>query len=721
MSAMKIYIVFLFFSFFTISCQTVKSPSGETGKGRPAETASDVLNDGESSDGEFAEEDLEEEFADSEDFEKEMADEAFPSDDKVDNKEQATAEAEKEEQEKSSDRTESPDETDLAESNELMDDDDDLDIVAEEGEEKPIADSIGGTEVVINSIRYESKDNKIYIDGTGSFSYQSRENKANNQLVIEIPGAVLSESLQERPFIMKDFNTDMAFLQADQKDSNTVRVVLQMRENAGVPSVQVADTGSLVISSGGETAVESDEFTSGTEDDGGSFSSTQSTNEISKEVLPAKTLEEFFLHTPQFTGRPISIHFKDVNVRDVLYFISEGTGLNMVLSEDVQGNISIKLRNVPWDQALVTVMKTKKLGYIREGNVIRIMNLDKLKEEQKGIQDMLDKQKVLDPLKVKVIPLVYTKVADMEKQVKDLLTKDRGKVTSDTQSNSLIITDTARTIERIEIMIKNLDRTPTQVMIEAKIVEARESFVRNLGISWGFQGTPLNLKIPQPGNNPPLALDISGGLNFLGDGKQVSSASTLVTQGLRVSFSPVGDLELALGLSEIENLIHVLSAPRIMVLNGEKATISQSTEDIDIDTTVTQEGTQRSPKRITADLKFDVSPTITSVGSIYMEIDMKREFFGAQQIVGDGTARPKNSRTAKTKVLVNNGQTIVIGGIYQKDSARSEEGIPLLRHIPILKWFFSTLAKSEQRNELLLFLTPRIVDFAEGSKPQEIN
>ncbi len=734
MSAMKIYIVFLFFFFFTISCQTVKSPSGGTGKGRSAETASDILDE-ESSDGEFAEEDLEEEFADSEDFEKEMADEAFPSDDKG----QATAEVEQEEKEESdkaespdetdlaespdeTDLAESPDETDLAESPELIDDDD-LDIEAEEGEEKPPADSIGGAEVVINSIRYESKDNKIYINGTGSFSYQPRENKANNQFVIEIPGAVLSESLQERPFIMKDFNTDMAFLQADQKDSNTVRVVLQMRENAGMPSVQVADIGSLVISSGGEAYTGSDEFASSTTDDGddgGSFSS-QSTNETSKEVLPAKTLEEFFLHTPQFTGRPISIHFKDVNVREVLYFISEGTGLNMVLSEDVQGSISIKLRNVPWDQALVTVMKTKKLGYIREGNVIRIMNLDKLKEEQKGIQDMLDKQKVLDPLKVKVIPVIYTKVADMAKQVKDLLTKDRGKVTTDTQSNSLIITDTARTIERIEIMIKHLDKTPTQVMIEAKIVEARESFVRNLGISWGFQGAPLNITIPSTGKNPPLALDISGGLNFLGDGQQVSSASTLVTRGLKVSFSPVGDLDLALGLSEIENLIHVLSAPRIMVLNGEKATISQSTEDIDIDTTVTQEGTQRSPKRIQADLKFDVSPTITSVGSIYMEIDMKREFFGAQQTVGDGTARPKNSRTAKTKVLVNNGQTIVIGGIYQKDSARSDEGMPLLRHIPILKWFFSTLAKSEQRNELLLFLTPRIVDFAGGSKPQEIN
>lgn len=715
---MKFYIIFFLF-FFAVSCQTVKSQSpSQITDGE--ESATDVIGEQESDSGEFADEDeLEDEFADSEDFEKEMADEAFPSDDPSEETEdQATekdslsadSEESPETKEESGSTTEDTSEEDM-----LTEDDTEID------EDETIANgSTSGLGVVVNSIRYEAGENKIYIDGTGSLSYQSRENKDNNQFIIEIPGATLSESLQERPFVMKDFHTDMALLQADQKDSNTVRIVLQMRENAGSPSVSVADTGSLVISSSGEaisSSLQAGEGGGG-DDAGSSFSVQESSDQnISSEILPAKSLEEFFLQTPQFTGAPISIQLNDVDVKEVLYFISEGTGLNMVLSDNVEGKISIKLKNIPWDQALVTVMKMKDLGYLREGNVIRIMRLEDLRKEQKEVQEMREKQKVLEPLKVKVIPLAYTAVTDIEKQVKDMLTKDRGKVTPDTKSNSLIITDTTRNIERIETMVKNLDKLPIQVMIEAKIVEARESFVRNLGVSWGFQGAPLNIV---PGGNPNLALNISGGLDAFPGG--VGTTSTLITRGsgLRVSFAPVGDLDLALGLSEIENLIHVLSAPRIMVLNGEKATISQQTEDIDVVTTQSDQTTQTAPQRIQAVLEFEVSPEVTAVGSIYMEINMRREFFGAQQ--GPQGARPKNSRSAKTKVLVGNGQTIVIGGIYQKDEARSDEGIPILRHIPILNWLFSKFTKSEQRNELLLFLTPRIVDFTGGeNNTAEIN
>ena len=514
---------------------------------------------------------------------------------------------------------------------------------------------------------------------------------------------------------MKDFNTEMALLQADQKDSDTVRIVVQMRENASMPSVNVSETGSLVISSG--VGGMTDQMEGGLSSSPGEILSSpiqDSYSDSAGQVLPAKSLEEFFLNTPQFTGRPISIHLRDAEVRDVLYFISEGTGLNMVLSEDVTGKISIKLRNVPWDQALVTVMKTKKLGYVREGNVIRIMSLEALKKDHADIQKMIKDQRVLEPLRVKVIPLVYKKVSDMKKQVSDLVTKDRGKVIVDPQSNSLIITDTTRVIERIEIMIKNLDKSPTQVMIEAKVIEARERFVRNLGIGWQFDGTALSLS---PANNPQLGLDVSGGLEAFPGG--VSTGRT-ISSNLLVSFAPVGDLDITLGLSEAEDLIHVISAPRIMVLNGEKAKITQKTEDIDLITSQQQgAGTTRSPQRVSADLEFEVSPQITALGSIFMDIKLKREFFGPPE--PESGSRPINSREAETKVLVNNGQTIVIGGIYQHDETRSDEGIPILRHIPILKWLFSRFTTDEQRNELLLFLTPRIMNFSNTSGPVENN
>ena len=711
---MKIYIVvvLIFSFFFVVSCQTTRDRSDlQEPPGEVQEAAEFIGEDTGEEPGD--EEDLESEFADSEDFEKEMADSAFPSgeveEDEIEGVEQEEASSPQEE-EITADIEEEDGDTITDVEGDNIEADVTADVVADTEDDIISTESIGPSDtiVVINSIQYESGENKIYINGTGSFSYQSRENQSNNQFVIEIPGAILSDSLQERPFVMKDFNTEMALLQADQKDSNTVRIVVQMRENASMPSVNTSETGSLVISSGGGGVINQVEGGLSDSSGGGLSSPGQQKGSYTGstgQILPAKSLEEFFLHTPQFTGRPISIHLRNVDVRDVLYFISEGTGLNMVLSEDVSGTISIKLRNVPWDQALITVMKTKKLGYVREGNVIRIMSLEALKKDHEDIQKMIQAQKEIDPLRVKVIPLVYKKADGMGGQVTGFLTKDRGKVIVDSQSNSLIVTDTARVIERIETMVKNLDKSPTQVMIEAKVIEARERFVRNLGIGWGFDGTPLSLS---PANNPQLGLDITGGLQaFPGN---VSTGRT-VSSNLSVAFAPVGELDVTLGLSEAEDLINVISAPRVMVLNGERAKITQTTEDIDLVTTTQQgAGVSTSPQRVSANLEFEVSPQITALGSIFMDIKMKREFFGPPE--PESGSRPINSREAETKVLVNNGQTIVIGGIYQHDETRLDEGIPILRHIPILKWLFSRFTTDKQRNELLLFLTPRIMNFS---------
>ena len=716
LTTMKNYFILFYFIFLfsMTSCQTTKGGAEDSQQDAEGSAAGDLIEGGADVDEE--DEDLESEFADSEDLEQEMAEEAFPSEEEEGEQAEQTEEAMDEElggtEEFVEDATQKTEEQQEKESVVEVEDMDEL----LESEGTSVADentgsSASGTGVVINNIRYESGENKIYIDGTGSFSYQSRENKSNNQVVIEIPGAILSESLQERPFIMKDFNTEMALLQADQKDSNTVRIVVQMRGNAGMPSISVSETGSLVIAPDGMGMVagggESQPLGVPVGEEVPAFDQKQSAyggGGSANAVLPAKSLEEFFLHTPQFTGRPISIHLRDVSVRDVLYFISEGTGLNMVLSDDVAGNISIKLRNVPWDQALVTVMKTKKLGYLREGNVIRIMSLESLKKDQEDIKKMMESQKILDPLKVKVIPLIYTKASSVDKQLEGLTTK-RGRIVVDNQSNSLIITDTSRVIERIETMIKNLDKSPLQVLIEAKIIEARERFVRNLGINWRYDGVPLSYA---PGGNSQLALNVDGSLEaFPGN---VNTGRT-VSSGLSVSFAPLGDLDITLGLSEAEDLIHVISAPRIVVLNGETAKITQRTQDIDLVTNTAQGGsTERSPQRVSADLGFEVVPQITALGSVFMNVKMKRDFFGPPD--AESGSRPINSREAETRVLVNNGQTIVIGGIYQRDESRSDEGIPILRHIPVLKWLFSRFTTDEQRNELLLFLTPKVMEFA---------
>ena len=725
---MKIYI-YLFFLFFLISCQTTNTQTGleQEGEGDSAVTAGETTGEDFSGGGE--EDDLESEFADSEDFEEEMAEEAFPSEEGETTQEKSSEEAvadvdedewlEEGEEPRASEEvaqkeepgTEGEDTSSDVEAEPL----DDSEVVSDEEEEGTL--SAEGTGVVINNIRYEAQEDKIYIDGTGTFSYESRENKENNQFVIEIPGATLTESLKEQPFVMKDFNTTMAFLQADQKDSDTVRIVVQMRENAGVPSVSVGGGGSLVISpTGGASYADSSGVSEG--GGGGSFPSMgqgqgggSSGSGERGQVLPAKSLEDFLLHTPHYTGSLVGFEFHNADVRDVLYFLSDDRGLNLVVSDDVKGKISIRLENVPWDQALVTIMKTKKLGYLREGNIIRIMTLDSLKKDQEDIRKMVENQKVLDPLQVRVIPLVHTKVEDMEKQITNSLTKDRGKVVSDTRSNSLIITDTKRAIERIETLVKRLDQPLDQVMIETKLVEARETFARSLGVSGSMEFTPF--ESGRFGNWPAnLGLTVDGRLDTFPTARAGTGVvgGRTATQSLRVSFAPLGDLDLTLGISEAEGLAHIISAPRVMVLNGEKAKITQSTENISVVTqrsgdTGNSIGTtaQRTP----AVLDFEVTPQVTH-GYVFMDIKVRREFFGA--IADEATrARPVNSREVETKVLVKNGQTIVIGGIYQHDETKSTEGLPILRYIPVLKWLFSRFTSDNERNELLLFLTPRVV------------
>ena len=560
--------------------------------------------------------------------------------------------------------------------------------------------------VVINSIRYDDSENKVYIEGTDSLSYQIRENVSTNQIIIEIPNAVLADHLKW-PFVMKDFNTQIGMLQADQKNGNIVRVVVQMREGALSPAVEVSDSGALVIASGRmEIDGESGSTIGDALDDG-------TTGVDRGSVLPAKSFEEFFTNGGKFSGQPISIHLKNVDIRDVLYFISEETGLNMVISDDVTGSLSIKLRNVPWDQALVTIMKTKKLGYLREGNVIRIMTLNALKSYQQEIDTM--KTQSVEPMKVKVIPIVYTKASEIVPSLKPFLTPTRGQALVDNRSNAVILTDTAEVLERVHDLVKYMDTPPKQVMIEAKIVEARESFVRNLGLNWsvGLENFEKNSVFGQPNWD----LNLNGNLSIFPAAESGGSRITerTLVYPFNIAFTPVGLLDAVISIAETDGIANVISSPRILVLSGKRATISQRTQNIDVVTQQSSDTGQtlgQSPQKTPVVLTFTVAPEVTAIGSVFMDINMQRDFVGNRDIASG--SRPINSRQASTSVLARNGQTIVIGGIYQSDKTQFKEGIPFLRHIPILKWFFSQRITDENRNELLLFVTPRVLSSEQG-------
>ncbi len=579
-------------------------------------------------------------------------------------------------------------------------------------------------QVSINSIRYVAGEDKIHIAGSDEILYQVRKNEEQKQFIIEMSNAVLSKSLKW-PFVMKEFNTRMAFLKADQKDPTTVRVVIQMREEGSWPSVSSEAGGGLVVFTSPKSrqkdlllADEGDVFSDDTEPEpgggvqGNMFVGPQST-----------TYEDFLMNKYKFTGRSISLHFKNMDLKEILYYISEQTGLNLVVDDNVQGSLNLKLRNVPWDQALVTVLKTKGLAYSREGNVLRIMTKSTFQARQNELKQLLQSKKILEPLEVKVIPVVYAKVGEIVNQIRPFLTQGRGKVSQDTKTNSLIVTDVASAIERLNPLIEKLDKSPQQVMIEAKIVEARETFVKNFGLNLEFVGRSLN-DFPLFGKDS-MGLSVGGDITAFPASQQGGSqggatGGRTLNSNLNIGFAPVGQLDAVLGISENEGMARVISAPRIMVLNGETAQITQSTESIDIATvTAPNAGTTTQANRNPVVFEFNVTPNITAVGSVFMQVTMRRQFSGP--IIHDATqARPTNTREANTKVLVGNGQTIVIGGMYQSDVTKSDESLPLLKYIPIINWFFTKKISDESRNELLLFLTPRVLD-ATASSQEALN
>lgn len=540
-------------------------------------------------------------------------------------------------------------------------------------------------------------------------NYTTRTNADTNQFIIEIENAKLPRNLQ-RPLITKDFNSQVAAVQAYQDTGSTVaRIVVQMKSKK-IPLVQAEGNSLLVMSpeplSEPTMMADSEMGASGAstaEVDTDSLSYDTEAAKRDEQVLQAQSLEEFLMGNNKFYGRKISLETgKDADVRDVINFIAEQSGANIVISEDVGGTIQMKLREVPWDQALVILLRSKKLGYVRQGNVLRISTLDQLSAETKASKEIIESRQKLNPLMVKVIPISYSEVEDLAKQVKEFLTPNRGSVIADKRTTSLIIRDTAETLTKITRLVKELDIPPAQVMIEGKLVEASESFQETFGIDWGFTGRGEKVGTGPNGQD----INLQTGMNIVNLGEKTSVGNFTIRAGV-LNF--LGNLNARLALEETNNNIKVISSPRIMAMNKEEAEINQSGEVFTRKTITDNTGTPQTeniPRPYNVSMK--VTPQVTAEGSVIMDVEVQREFPGpADTNTGE---RPINKREAKTKTLVKNGQTAVIGGIFQNDTTSSESGVPVLKDIPFLGWLFKSESVNIEKTELLVFLTPRIMN-----------
>lgn len=595
-----------------------------------------------------------------------------------------------------------------------------------------VADIGSAAAVRIQNLRFLGAENggTVAIETSGPAEYDTRSNPENNQFIVEVKNAVLPEKLK-RPYNTKDFSSLIASINAYQDlGSPTARIVIQLRQSvqptvtqqnnsiliSAGPSSMMADNGQAdnslesLSNSGAESSGSAEmgtpEVTEPVEVSGGAGVSEPSVDEdavrAANNLLEGQTLEQFLTSNTKFYGRRLNIQIQDADVRDVLEFIAEESGLNLVISDEVKGNLTIKLRQVPWDQALVVILQAKSLGYIRQGNVLRVAPMDALRKESEAAKDILAARRELQPLRVKVITVSYADVKDLEKQITPFLST-KGKAQADVRTTSVVITDFPDVIERVSKLIKSLDIAPPQVLIEGKVMEVRDSFLRNLGVNFSIQGESISLG--QQSDGTPIAISPSLGIAPTAAGAGSNGLDFQVTVG---TLPLVGNITASLALSEREEKVKVISAPRIVTLSNEKSEIKQTLELPVVEVRVDPSGartTSVSFKPIT--LKLEVTPQITADSSILLAVDILREFPGAI----DPTTQlfPLNSRSAKTKILVRNGQTAVLGGIYQSDATTGEAGVPFIRKIPILGGLFEGKTHTYQKNELVIFLTPRIL------------
>ncbi|MEQ8273399.1 MAG: type IV pilus secretin PilQ [Deltaproteobacteria bacterium] len=421
----------------------------------------------------------------------------------------------------------------------------------------------------------------------------------------------------------------------------------------------------------------------------------------------------------RYTGRRISLDLKDADIQNVLRLLADVSKLNIVAAEDVKGKVTIKLRNVPWDQALDIILRSKQLDKTRNGNIIRVAPSEVLRREEELRIERAKARVELEPLSVRLIPVSYAVADEIQPQVSALLT-NRGKVNIDKRTNVLIVEDIAEVLLKVERLVRNLDTQTPQVLIESRIVQARSNFSRSLGIQWGGSVNLQPNRGTQTGLAFPNSVRISGAADDLqnqvetGVNSPANYAINLPTAigngiggGLGFVFGSAGGtalVTLRLSAAETQGKVKIISSPKIVTLDNKEAKILTG-EKVPI-TVVTANGP--TTRFIDANLELKVTPHVTQDGSVLLNVSATRNQIGDRV---DNLGVPGIiTNEAQTEMIVRDGDTAVLGGIYQRQAQENKSYVPWIGQIPVLGWFFKTTTRTDARDELLIFISPRIVN-----------
>jgi type IV pilus assembly protein PilQ len=467
----------------------------------------------------------------------------------------------------------------------------------------------------------------------------------------------------------------------------------------------------------------------------------QSDNEFTIEINPAPDLageeSSLFSETKEYEGQRLTLNFQDIETRAVLQLLAETSGRNIVVSDTVQGNVTLRLRNVPWDQALDIVMTTKGLAMRQNGNVIIVAPAEEIAARETA--DLEARQSIveLEPLYSEFLQVNYAKAADLAGLIgaaaegSNAMLSNRGSVAIDDRTNILLVQDTAERLQDIRRLVRTLDIPVRQVLIETRIVVVADDYGRELGVRFGFTG------VTDQGSNGLLAVSGTGGgtdtivnsalgnLNDPNNGTpypvDVPSLGDRYNVNVPIS-SPAGTFALAvldsdyivdleLTALQTEGRGEIVSTPRVITANQKEARIEQGVE-IPYQESASSGATTTQFKK--AVLSLTVTPQITPDDKIIMDLVVSKDNVGELTPSGNGGLVPSiDTRSIETQVLVSDGQTVVLGGIYETERRETVRKVPWLGDIPGLGVLFRSTTNTQRKAELLIFVTPRILE--EGS------
>jgi type IV pilus assembly protein PilQ len=540
-------------------------------------------------------------------------------------------------------------------------------------------------------------------DGTGRVIVQLSDPRTpvnvrqeGNQVVVDFAGTLMPKNLMRRYDVM-DFATPVQ----------------------SVDAIRVEGSSRLVITAQGDFEQ----------------LAYQSDNQYTVEIKPSSkraAAEE----KKEYTGERLTLNFQDIDVRSVLQLLADTSGQNIVVSDSVTGSLTLRLQNVPWDQALDIVLRTKGLDKRRQDNVIIIGPTEELASREKAELEAHKEVQELSPIRSEYMQANYAKVADLAKMIRptaggtaaggrNSLLSNRGSLSIDERTNTLLVQDTAENLAEIRRLVTALDVPVRQVLIEARIVVVSDTFERDLGAQFGVTSAQTN------GNNGLLAVTGSG----TGADTMIQSALTNLSSGLPVTPVAVPTLanrymvntpaantngsigisllsgsyliDLALSAAENEGKSETIASPRVITANQKQAVILQGTE-IPYQESASSGATTTQFKNAVLSLK--VTPLITPDNRVIMDIDVSDDTVGQQVTSATGGFVPSiDTRQITTQVLVSDGQTVVLGGILETTKSYSANKVPWLGDIPILGNLFKSTTNINNKTELLIFITPKIL------------